>query len=596
MKLDIDTIGDWKRTNDCGSLRRDDIGREVALLGWVNRRRDLGKLIFIDLRDRSGLTQIVFDEEFDKVSHEKAGILRNEWVIAVKGEVTARLPGQENPDLPTGDIEVKVRELKILNETEVPPFQVDGKIDASENVRLKYRYLELRRPALFHNLVMRHKIALGIRNFLNSEGFLEVETPFLTKSTPEGARDYLVPSRITKGSFYALPQSPQLFKQLLMVAGFDRYFQIVRCFRDEDLRADRQPEFTQVDLELSFVDEDGVMDVVEGMMVGIFSEILGYPVSRPFPRIEYGKAMDLYGSDKPDIRFGMELIDVSDLLRSSTFRAFTKLIEEGGVVKAVNIRKGASFSRKELDELSSMVSDSGAKGLFWAKLRPDGWQSPLAKFVGPDSRSAVEERLGATEGDLIIFVSDLAHIANEALGQLRIEIGKRLHLVKDGEYSFVWVTRFPLLEYDEDEKRYVAVHHPFTAPLEEDIPLLAERPKEVRARSYDLVLNGEEIGGGSVRIHTIGLQNQIFRILGLGKEEVKEKFGFFLEALRYGAPPHGGIALGFDRLVAIMVGAESLRDVIAFPKTQRATCAVADAPSRVDRDQLSELGLSLLCP
>ena len=594
--MDIDTIGDWERTNDCGSLRKDDIGREVVLMGWVNRRRDLGKLIFIDLRDRFGLTQIVVDEEFDPVSHERAGILRNEWVIALKGEVVPRLPGQENPDLPTGDIEVRARELKILNETEIPPFQVDGKIDASENVRLKYRYLELRRPALFHNLFMRHRIALGIRNLLNSEGFLEVETPFLTKSTPEGARDYLVPSRISKGSFYALPQSPQLFKQLLMMAGFNRYFQIVRCFRDEDLRADRQPEFTQIDLELSFVNEDGVLDVVEGMMVDVFSKILDYPVSRPFPRIEYRKAMDLYGSDRPDIRFGMELTDVSDLLRSSSFRVFTGAIEEGGVVKAINVRTGASFSRKELDELGSMVTETGAKGLFWAKLRPDGWQSSLAKFVTPDSKSAVEERLGGKDGDLIIFVSGTEHRANEALGRLRIEIGKRLDLAKGGDYSFVWVTRFPLLEYDEDEKRYVAVHHPFTAPLEEDIPLLGERPEAVRARSYDLVLNGEEIGGGSVRIHTIDLQNRIFRILGLGKEEVRDKFGFFLEALRYGTPPHGGIALGFDRLVALMVGAESLRDVIAFPKTQRATCAVTDAPSPVDRDQLSELGLSLLYP
>ena len=594
--MDIDTIGDWKRTNDCGSLGRDDIGREVVLMGWVNRRRDLGKLIFIDLRDRFGLTQIVFDAEFDEVSHEKAGVLRSEWVIAVKGEVTARLAGQENPEMPTGDIEVKIRGLKILNETKIPPFQVDGKIDASENLRLKYRYLELRRPALLHNLVMRHRIALSIRNFLNSEGFLEVETPVLTKSTPEGARDYLVPSRITKGSFYALPQSPQLFKQLLMVAGLNRYFQIVRCFRDEDLRADRQPEFTQVDLELSFADEGEVMDVVEGMMVGLFSKILDYPVSRPFPRIEYEKAMDLYGSDRPDMRFGMELMDVSDLLGSSPFKVFKKVIEEGGVVKAINAKGGASLSRKELDELNSMVIDSGARGLFWAKLGPDGWQSPLAKFLAPDMRSAVEERAGATEGDLIIFVSDMAQPANEALGLLRVEMSKRLDLAKDGDYSFVWVTRFPLLDYDRDEKRYVAVHHPFTAPLEEDVPLLAERPGAVRARSYDLVLNGAEIGGGSVRIHTIGVQNQIFGILGLGREEVKEKFGFFLEALRYGAPPHAGIALGFDRLVAIMVGAESLRDVIAFPKTQRATCAVTDAPSKVDRDQLAELGLSLLSP
>jgi len=594
--LEIDTIGDWKRTNDCGSLRRDDIDREVVLMGWVNSRRDLGKLIFIDLRDRFGLTQIIFDEAIDKVSHEKAGILRNEWVIGVKGKVTPRLAGQENSDMPTGDIEVKVKELKVLNETNIPPFQVDGKIDASENLRLKYRYLELRRPALFHNLVMRHRIALCIRNFLAREGFLEVETPFLTKSTPEGARDYLVPSRISKGSFYALPQSPQLFKQLLMMAGFDRYFQIVRCFRDEDLRADRQPEFTQVDLELSFADEFRVMDVIEGMMADVFPKILDHPVSTPFPIIEYKKALDLYGSDRPDIRFGMELMDLSDLLRSSGFRVFKEMIEEGGVVKAINVEKGASFSRKELDELNSIVTDSGARGLFWAKVKSDGWQSTLAKFLAPDIRSAVEQRLGTKEGDLILFVPDKSQTTNEALGLLRTEISKRLGLVKGETYSFVWVTRFPLLEYNRDEKRYVAVHHPFTSPLEEDIPLLMKRPEAARARSYDLVLNGAEIGGGSVRIHTIELQNQIFRILGLGKEEVKEKFGFFLEALSYGAPPHAGIALGFDRLVAIMAGAKSLRDVIAFPKTQRATCAVTEAPSKVNNDQLAELGISLIYP
>jgi len=596
MKLIIDKIGDWKRTNDCGSLRKDDIGREVVLMGWVNRWRDLGKLLFVDLRDRAGLTQVVFDKEFDEVSREKAAVLRSEWVIAVKGEVAPRLAGQENPDLPTGDIEVKVSELKILNETKVPPFQVDGKIDASEDLRLKYRYLDLRRPGLFHNLVVRHRIALAIRNYLNGEGFLEVETPFLTKSTPEGARDYLVPSRVNKGSFYALPQSPQLFKQVLMVAGLDRYFQIVRCFRDEDLRADRQPEFTQVDLELSFADEDAVTDVFEGLMVDVFSKILGYPVSMPFPRIEYEKALELYGSDKPDMRFGMELRDTSEILKSSAFKVFRDAIGEGGVVKAIKVTGGASFSRRELDELNSTVTDSGGKGLFWAKVKPGGWQSPLSKFLTPDSRGRLEERLGAKDGDLIIFVADRAQKANEVLGRLRMEIAKRLHLPKDGTYSFVWVTRFPLLEYDRNEGRYVAVHHPFTAPLEEDIPLLAERPEAVRARSYDLVINGEEIGGGSVRIHDIGLQNQIFRILGIGEEEVKEKFGFFLEALTYGAPPHAGMALGFDRLVAIMVGAESLRDVIAFPKTQRATCPVTDAPSPVDKAQLAELGLSPLCP
>jgi len=562
-------------------------------MGWVNRRRDLGKVTFIDLRDRFGMTQIVLDLEFDEMSHKKARILRNEWVIAVKGTVSPRLAGQENPELPTGDIEVKVSELRILNETDVPPFQVDGKIDASESLRLKYRYLELRRPTLFHNIAMRHRIALQIRNLLSGEGFVEVETPFLTKSTPEGARDYLVPSRISKGCFYALPQSPQLFKQLLMVAGFDRYFQIVRCFRDEDLRADRQPEFTQVDMEMSFIKEEGVMDIVELLVVGLFSTTLGYTLSRPFPRLEYQRAMDLYGSDKPDIRFGMELTDVSDTLLSCGFKVFTDVIKAGGVVKAINVKGGASFSRKDLDELNRMVVEFGARGLFWTKIRPDDWQSPLAKFLAANTRRAVEEKLGAAEGDLIIIVSDMPQITNEALGSLRVEIGKRLDLVKPGTYSFVWITRFPLLEYRSEEERFVAVHHPFTAPLEEDLPFLAEEPQRVRARSYDLVLNGQEIGGGSVRIHTRDLQNRIFRALGLGEEEVREKFGFFLDALSYGTPPHAGIALGFDRLVAIMVGAESLRDVIAFPKTQRATCAVTDAPSEVGEDQLAELGLTL---
>jgi len=562
-------------------------------MGWVNRRRDLGKVTFIDLRDRFGLTQIVLDQEFDEISHNKARTLRNEWVVAVRGTVSPRLAGQENPELPTGDIEIRVNELRILNETDVPPFQVDGKIDASESLRLKYRYLELRRPTLFQNIAMRHKIALRIRNLLSGEGFVEVETPFLTKSTPEGARDYLVPSRISKGCFYALPQSPQLFKQLLMVAGFDRYFQIVRCFRDEDLRADRQPEFTQVDMEMSFVKEEDVMDVVEHLVTGLFSSTLGYTLSRPFPRLEYQRAMDLYGSDKPDTRYGMELTDVSDTLRSCGFKVFSDVTEAGGVVKAINVKGGASFSRKDLDELNRMVVEFGARGLFWAKIRPDDWQSPLAKFLSANTRNAVQEKLDATEGDLIIIVSDMPRITNEALGSLRVEIGKKLDLVKPGEYSFVWITRFPLLEYSDEEERFVAVHHPFTAPLEEDLPFLVEEPQRVRARSYDLVLNGQEIGGGSVRIHTRDLQNRVFRALGLGEEAAREKFGFFLDALSYGTPPHAGIALGFDRLVAIMVGAESLRDVIAFPKTQRATCAVTDAPSAVAEDQLADLGLTL---
>lgn len=594
--MKIDSIKDWQRSHNCGALGKDYVGKEVILMGWVHRRRDLGKLIFIDLRDRYGLTQIVFDEEFDKASHDKAGVLRSEWVVAVRGIVKPRLPGQENTDLPTGEIEINVKELRVLNETKVPPFQVDGKIDASENLRLKYRYLDLRRPELFNNIYMRHKTALNIRKFLSGQGFLEIETPMLTKSTPEGARDYLVPSRINKGSFYALPQSPQLFKQLLMMAGFDRYFQIVRCFRDEDLRADRQPEFTQVDLELSFANEGMVMDVFEGMMADIFSNILNVEVSMPFPRIEYRDAMDMYGSDKPDTRFGMELRDLSDLLRNSDFKVFESIINEGGVVKAINVKGGASFSRKELDELNQMIIEFGAKGLFWAKVKSEGWQSTIAKFLTAENKDTIEKRLEVTEGDLLIFVADKPRNADSALGSLRVELSKKLGLIKKGDFSFLWVTKFPLLEYDEKERRFVAVHHPFTAPLEEDEPLLLEKPGEIRARSYDLVLNGEEIGGGSVRIHNIDLQNRIFDKLGLEEEEAKEKFGFFLEALTYGAPPHAGIALGFDRLVAIMVGAESLRDVIAFPKTQRAACPVMDAPSRVDKAQLEEVGLSVIFP
>lgn len=592
--MKIDRINNWQRTHNCGSLGKDNVGEEVTLMGWVNRRRDLGKLIFIDLRDRYGLTQVVFDEEFDKKSHDKAAVLRNEWVIAVRGLVKPRLPGQENRELLTGEIEVNISELKILNETKVPPFQVDGKMDASENLRLKYRYLDLRRPSLFKNFNMRHKIALNIRQYLSGEGFLEVETPMLTKSTPEGARDYLVPSRISKGYFYALPQSPQLFKQLLMIAGFDRYFQIVRCFRDEDLRADRQPEFTQVDLELSFANEDMVMGVFEGMISDIFYNILDIKVSAPFPRIEYIEAMNRFGSDKPDTRFGMELKDLSDIFRQSDFKVFKSTIDEGGAVKAINLKDGASFSRKELDTLNQMVIECGVKGLFWAKINPEDWQSSIAKTLTPENKKSIEGRLEAKQGDLILFIADKLPKVNNALGLLRVELGKRRGLVKEGEYSFLWVTRFPLLEYDNEEKRFVAVHHPFTAPLEEDEALLIEKPGEIRARSYDLVLNGEEIGGGSVRIHNIDLQNKIFDKLGLKREEANEKFGFFLEALTYGAPPHAGIALGFDRLVAIMTGADSLREVIAFPKTQRATCPVTDAPSKIDKGQLEEVGLSVI--
>jgi aspartyl-tRNA synthetase len=591
--ITIDSLGDWKRTHHCGSLRPEDVGQEVTLMGWVNSRRDLGNLIFIDLRDREGITQIVFDPQVDEKSHGKAHILRNEWVLAVRGKVAPRLDGQENPSLPTGAIEVKAENLKILNRTETPPYQVDGMVDASETLRLKYRYLELRRQKIFHNFYKRHLIASRIREYLNKNGFVEVETPFLAKSTPEGARDYLVPSRVNKGQFYALPQSPQLFKQLLMIAGFDRYYQIVRCFRDEDLRADRQPEFTQVDLEMAFTDEEGVMGVIEGMMREVFQEVLGVQVTTELPRLDYQEAMDRFGTDKPDIRFGMELKDISDLVGDSGFRAFNEVIEKGGVVKGINVEQGAAaFSRKVLDELSQRVMEWGAKGLATIKITDEGWQSSLKKFFEEREKEAINERLGASPGDLLLIVADATAVANESLGLLRLDVARRMNLIKEGDYAFVWVTKFPLLEYNEAEKRLEAVHHPFTAPIDGDLHLLDEAPERVRARSYDLVLNGAEIGGGSVRIHDLSMQGKMFDTLGISREEAELKFGFFLEALKYGAPPHAGIALGFDRLVAIMTGVASIREVIAFPKTQRATCPLTDAPSDVDPRQLDELGIT----
>ncbi len=595
--IKIESLGGWKRTHDCGSLRADSIGQEVLLMGWVNSRRDLGSLIFIDLRDREGMTQIVFDPGVEKRSHERAHILRNEWVIAIKGTVLPRLAGQENPGLPTGDIEIKVTELKILNRTETPPFQVDGAVDASESLRLKYRYLELRRAESFKALRNRHLIASCIRRYLNEKDFVEVETPFLTKSTPEGARDYLVPSRVNKGMFYALPQSPQLFKQLLMIAGFDRYYQIVRCFRDEDLRADRQPEFTQVDLEMAFVDEEQVMGVFEDMMSVTFQQILGSKIDLPIRRLEYSEAMDRYGTDRPDIRFGVELNDITDIAMRTDFRVFKNVVEDGGVVKAIMIKNGApAFSRKGLDGLGGVVAGCGAKGLAWIKLTDKGWQSSLNKFFGEDDKKALNEKLDAEPGDLILIVSDKRKVANEALGLLRVDVAKRMNLIDTARHDFVWITRFPLLEYNEEEERVEAVHHPFTAPVEEDLALLEDHPEKVRARSYDLVLNGVEVGGGSVRIHDLAVQKKMFGILGILPDEAQLKFGFLLEALKYGAPPHGGMALGFDRLVAIMTGASSIREVIAFPKTTSATCPLTDAPSRVDNDQLRQLALRLFDP
>ncbi|MBW1817392.1 MAG: aspartate--tRNA ligase [Deltaproteobacteria bacterium] len=592
----IDSLGNWKRTHGCGELGADDTAREVLLMGWVNGRRDLGNLIFIDLRDRDGITQVVFDPQVDKESHEKAHVLRNEWVIAVRGVVAPRLKGQENFSLPTGTIELKAQVLKILNRTETPPFQVDGAVDASETLRLKYRYLELRRPQVFKLFHQRHRIASRIREGLNRRGFMEVETPFLTRSTPEGARDYLVPSRVNRSRFYALPQSPQLFKQLLMVAGFDRYYQIVRCFRDEDLRADRQPEFTQVDLEMAFVDEDAVMGVFEDMMTDLFKEILGLSIPSPIPRIEYHDAMDRFGTDRPDTRFEMEMTDVSDIAARSEFRVFKTVCEAGGVIKAIRVKGGAaSFSRKNLDELGAVAAEHGAKGLVSIKVGPDnGWQSSVGKFFADEVKSSLNERVGATPEDLVLMVADQPRVANPALGAVRLAVADRLDLIDKDRFAFVWITRFPLVEFDEAENRLMAVHHPFTAPVEADMALLETEPERVSARAYDLVVNGAEIGGGSVRIHTLDLQEKVFHLLGISSDEARDKFGFLLEALKYGAPPHGGMALGFDRLVAIMTGAKSIREVIAFPKTTSATCLLTDAPSEVDRAQLQELGLRLM--
>ena len=590
--IQIDAMEAWKRTHDCGSLRPGDIGKEVLLMGWVNSRRDLGNLIFIDIRDREGMTQIVFDPRVNDESHERAHVLRNEWVLAVKGEVVQRLEGQENRNLATGAVELRVKELKILNRTETPPFQVDGIVDASEALRLQYRYLELRRPQVFRTFRKRHLITAGVREYLNREGFIEVETPFLTKSTPEGARDYLVPSRVNQGKFYALPQSPQLFKQLLMISGFDRYYQIARCFRDEDLRADRQPEFTQIDLEMAFTDEAGVMGIFEGLMKEIFHNVLGENLTLPFRRMEYAEAMERYGSDKPDLRFGMELTEITDLVDDSDFKVFKQIIEKGGVVKAINVKEaGPAFSRKILDELSGMITAWGGRGLAWVKITEKGWQSSLAKFFPESDKEAINERLAAEPGDLVLMVADKTKVANHCLGMLRLEVAERLDLISEGVYAFVWVTKFPLVEYNETEGRMEAMHHPFTAPLADDLALLHEHPEEVRARSYDLVLNGIEVGGGSVRIHNNDVQEEVFKILGISPEEANMKFGFFLEALKYGAPPHAGMAVGFDRLVAIMTGVESIREVIAFPKTLSATCPLTNAPSLVDDAQLKELAI-----
>ena len=587
------TWEDKKRTNHLNELSLEDVGRRVVLMGWAGRRRDHGGVIFVDLRDREGLTQVVFDPSHDRDAHGIADKVRNEYVLAVEGTVRPRLEGMANAKLNTGEIEVICDWIEVLNTSEPPPFMIEDGIDAGEQVRLKHRYLDLRRPEMSRNFMLRHKVCRATRNYLDKNRFLEMETPFLTRSTPEGARDYLVPSRVNPGRFYALPQSPQLFKQLLMVSGFDRYFQIVKCFRDEDLRADRQPEFTQIDIEMSFIDEEDIYSLAEGLMAKIFEEVLGEKLDLPFPRLTYAEAVGRYGLDKPDIRFGLELVDITDIVAGSGFQVFAKVADSGGLVKALNLKGGATLSRKEIDDLTKLVSTYGAKGLAWVKIKEDSsWQSPIAKFFTDEEKSDMENRLDMAVGDIIFFGADKPQVVNDSLGHLRLKLGEMSGLIPD-EHKMVWVTEFPLVEFDPEQKRHVAMHHPFTSPLREDLDKLATDPGAVRARAYDLVLDGNEVAGGSIRIHRREIQEEMFKALGIGAEEARDKFGFLLDAFRYGAPPHGGIAVGLDRLVMLLAGRESIRDVIAFPKTQRAVCVMTNAPEEVDWKQLHELSLKL---
>jgi aspartyl-tRNA synthetase len=583
-----------KRTHYCGVLRAADAGKTVILMGWVQRRRDHGGVIFVDLRDREGLIQVVFNPELNPAVHQEAHRIRSEYVLAVQGKVRKRPEGMENPDLSTGQIEVMIDDLEILNESKTPPFVLDAEEEISENVRLKYRYLDLRRPEIQKKIILRSQAATATREYFHGQGFIEIETPFLTKSTPEGARDYLVPSRIHQGMFYALPQSPQLFKQLLMVSGFDRYYQIVKCFRDEDLRADRQPEFTQVDCEMSFIDENDIITVMEGYMAHLFRSCLGLTLKTPFPRMAYRDAMECFGKDNPDTRFAMELKDLTDIVKDSKFTLFQEVAGGGGVIKALKIEDGRKLSRKDLDGLKDYVATYGARGLAWARVNPDGWTSPIFKYLKPLEVEKINARLEVQEGDLMVFVADKPGIVHDSLGNLRIHLARQLNLIDPAAFAFTWVTEFPLMEYSDADKRFVSMHHPFTSPVMADIGFLEADPGRVRARAYDLILNGSEIGGGSIRIHSQKVQAMIFKALGLGEDEARTKFGFLLDALEYGTPPHGGIAFGFDRLIMLMAGADSIRDVIAFPKTQKAACLLMDAPSKVSIEQLLELSLKVV--
>ncbi len=585
-------LEDWQRSHYAGTLRATDEGRTVTVMGWVNSRRDHGGVVFIDLRDRSGIVQLVFNPERSPAAHAVAEQVRSEFVLAVRGTIARRSPETVNPNLPTGEIEIVASEARILNRARPIPFAIDDDAGVAEATRLKYRYLDLRRPAMQQNLMLRHRLNKVIRDYLDAQGFLELETPVLGRSTPEGSRDYLVPSRVNPGTFYALAQSPQLYKQLFMVSGFDRYYQLARCFRDEDLRADRQPEFTQLDLEMSFVRQDDVLRVVEGMLVEVFA-LRDIVVPNPIPRLSYADAIGRFGSDKPDLRFGLELVDISDLVRTVEFKVFRDTVERGGIVKAIRVPDGNRLSRKDLDGMPEIVAPYGAKGVAWVKLNADGWQSPIAKFFTPEQRRAIEQACAAVVGDVVLFVADSPRVVNDSLGSLRLHLANLLGLIAADRFAFVWVTDFPLFDYSASEKRLVSVNHPFTAPREDELERLSDAPEHVRAQAYDVVLNGTELGGGSIRIHRPEVQARVFEILGMSETEARDKFGFLLDALALGAPPHGGLALGVDRLCMLLCGVDSIRDVIAFPKTQRAACLMTEAPSVVDPRQLRELGLRL---